>query len=330
MNDDRGREAPSPTAGSPGFGSRRVERPALELDHVFLELAGRTILKDASLAIGAGEFIGVLGPNGAGKTTLMRAVLGLIPVARGAIRLDGEDIARGNPAIGYMPQTRSALASRRVIGRDFVAMAADGHRWGLPLADAATRADVERVLDLVGAQALAARPLSELSGGERQRLLLAQCLLGKPKLLLLDEPLISLDPHRQRIVVELVRRVQRELGITVLFSAHELNPLLNAIDRVLYLGNGAAALGTVDEVITRPVLSRLYGAPIDVMRANGRIFVMSGDVEVEKHDHEHEHDDSAAGHAHSHRSHGHGHEAHRHGETDAHGHSHGHGNTHDV
>ncbi|WP_233196036.1 ATP-binding cassette domain-containing protein [Trinickia soli] len=306
-----------------------ARRPALELDHVSLELGGRKILNDASLTIGEGEFIGVLGPNGAGKTTLMRALLGLVPVAHGAIRIGGDDIARGNPAIGYMPQTRSALASRRVLGRDFVAMAADGHRWGLPIADAATRADLERVLDLVGAQTLAARPLSELSGGERQRLLLAQCLLGKPRLLLLDEPLISLDPHRQRIVVELVRRVQRELGITVLFSAHELNPLLNAIDRVLYLGNGAAALGTVDEVITRPVLSRLYGAPIDVMRVNGRIFVMSGDVEVEKHDHEHEHDDGALSPA---RPHGHRHADHRHGETDGqgHGHSHGHGHTHDV
>ena len=332
MNEESARRTPSSASAA------HTRRPALELDHVSLELAGRTILRGASLTIDEGEFIGVLGPNGAGKTTLMRALLGLVPVAHGAIRIGGEDIARGNPSIGYMPQTRSALASRRVLGRDFVAMAADGHRWGLPIADAATRADVERVLDLVGAQALAARPLSELSGGERQRLLLAQCLLGKPKLLLLDEPLISLDPHRQRIVVELVRRVQRELGITVLFSAHELNPLLNAIDRVLYLGNGAAALGTVDEVITRPVLSRLYGAPIDVMRVNGRIFVMSGDVEVEKHDHEHEHDDGAAGHAHSHRSHDHrhgqAHDEHRHDATDPnrhpHGHSHGHGNTHDV
>ncbi|KAA0087425.1 ATP-binding cassette domain-containing protein [Paraburkholderia sp. T12-10] len=323
MNEESGQRMPSSAAVLP------ARRPALELDHVSLELGGRKILNDASLTIGEGEFIGVLGPNGAGKTTLMRALLGLVPVAHGAIRIGGDDIARGNPAIGYMPQTRSALASRRVLGRDFVAMAADGHRWGLPIADAATRADLERVLDLVGAQTLAARPLSELSGGERQRLLLAQCLLGKPRLLLLDEPLISLDPHRQRIVVELVRRVQRELGITVLFSAHELNPLLNAIDRVLYLGNGAAALGTVDEVITRPVLSRLYGAPIDVMRVNGRIFVMSGDVEVEKHDHEHEHDDGALSPA---RPHGHRHADHRHGETDGQGHrhSHGHGHTHDV
>ena len=299
--------------------------PVLELEHVTLELGDRTILRDTGFVVNQGEFIGVLGPNGAGKTTLMRAVLGLVPAAQGAIRVLGQPVERGHASIGYMPQTRSALAGRRVRGRDFVAMAADGHRWGLPHADAATRADVERVLDLVGGRKLAERPLSELSGGERQRLLLAQCLLGNPKLLLLDEPLISLDPHHQKSVVELVRRVQQELGIAVLFSAHELNPLLNSIDRVLYLGSGVAALGTVDEVITRPVLSRLYGSPIDVMRVNGRIFVMSGDVEVEKHDHEHEHDENG-GHGHSHaHSHAHGH---------SHGHSHQHdssdGHTHDV
>jgi zinc/manganese transport system ATP-binding protein len=271
--------------------------PVLELEHVTLELGGRVILRDTGLVVNQGEFIGVLGPNGAGKTTLMRAVLGLVPAANGAIRVLGQPVERGNASIGYMPQTRSALAGRRVRGRDFVAMAADGHRWGLPHADSATRADVERVLDLVDGRKLAERPLSELSGGERQRLLL-------------DEPLISLDPHHQKSVVELVRRVQQELGIAVLFSAHELNPLLNALDRVLYLGSGVAALGTVDEVITKPVLSRLYGSPIDVMRVNGRIFVMSGDVEVEKHDHEHEHDENG-GHAHTH---GHQHDS-RNGHT---------------
>jgi zinc/manganese transport system ATP-binding protein len=304
-------------AGAPaGAPPARGDTPVLELDNVTLGLGGRTILRDTSFVVNQGEFIGVLGPNGAGKTTLMRAVLGLVPAAGGAIRVLGQTVERGNASIGYMPQTRSALAGRRVRGRDFVAMAADGHRWGLPHADAKTRADVDRVLELVGGTNLSKRPLSELSGGERQRLLLAQCLLGNPKLLLLDEPLISLDPHHQKSVVELVRRVHQELGIAVLFSAHELNPLLNSIDRVLYLGSGVAALGTVDEVITRPVLSRLYGSPIDVMRVNGRIFVMSGGVEVEKHDHEHEHDEEG-GHSHSH---GHSHD---------HGHSHSHSNPHD-
>ncbi|MBB5457569.1 ABC transporter ATP-binding protein [Paraburkholderia sp. Cpub6] len=301
----------TPAGAQSGAPTARGDRPVLELDNATLDLGGRTILRDTSFVVNQGEFIGVLGPNGAGKTTLMRAVLGLVPAVGGAIRVLGQTVERGNASIGYMPQTRSALAGRRVRGRDLVAMAADGHRWGLPHADAKTRADVDRVLELVGGTNLSKRPLSELSGGERQRLLLAQCLLGNPKLLLLDEPLISLDPHHQKSVVELVRRVQQELGIAVLFSAHELNPLLNSIDRVLYLGSGVAALGTVDEVITRPVLSRLYGSPIDVMRVNGRIFVMSGGVEVEKHDHEHEHDEDG-------------------GHTHSHGHSHSRPNPHDL
>ncbi|MGF6510434.1 ABC transporter ATP-binding protein [Paraburkholderia sp. 32] len=309
----------TPAGAQSGAPTARGDRPVLELDNVTLDLGGRTILRDTSFVVNQGEFIGVLGPNGAGKTTLMRAVLGLVPAAGGAIRVLGQTVERGNASIGYMPQTRSALAGRRVRGRDLVAMAADGHRWGLPHADAKTRADVDRVLELVGGTTLSKRPLSELSGGERQRLLLAQCLLGNPKLLLLDEPLISLDPHHQKSVVELVRRVQQELGIAVLFSAHELNPLLNSIDRVLYLGSGVAALGTVDEVITRPVLSRLYGSPIDVMRVNGRIFVMSGGVEVEKHDHGHEHDEDG-GHTHSH--------GHSHSRPDPHDSRDGH--THDV
>ncbi|MBC8739170.1 ABC transporter ATP-binding protein [Paraburkholderia sp. UCT31] len=301
----------TPAGAQSGAPTARGDRPVLELDNATLDLGGRTILRDTSFVVNQGEFIGVLGPNGAGKTTLMRAVLGLVPAVGGAIRVLGQTVERGNASIGYMPQTRSALAGRRVRGRDLVAMAADGHRWGLPHADAKTRADVDRVLELVDGTNLSKRPLSELSGGERQRLLLAQCLLGNPKLLLLDEPLISLDPHHQKSVVELVRRVQQELGIAVLFSAHELNPLLNSIDRVLYLGSGVAALGTVDEVITRPVLSRLYGSPIDVMRVNGRIFVMSGGVEVEKHDHEHEHDEDG-------------------GHTHSHGHSHSRPNPHDL
>jgi zinc/manganese transport system ATP-binding protein len=160
--------------------------------------------------------------------------------------------------------------------------------------------DADRTLDLVGATALAKRPLADLSGGERQRLLLAQALLGNPSILLLDEPLISLDPSRQTAVIDLVRGLQQELGITVLFSAHELNPLLGALDRVLYLGNRQAALGSVDDVITGPVLSRLYGSPIEVVRVAGRIFVMSGQHEVERGDHLHDH-----GHGHDHEHHHH-------------------------
>ncbi len=248
---------------------------AITFDDVTLRLGNRAVLQRISLEIAGGEFVGVLGPNGAGKTTLMRAILGLVPAASGRIAVHGRPVRRGNTLVGYMPQGRSATAAR-LDGRAFVAAAVDGHRWGLPILGRAARLAVDEALDLVGGRSLAARPLAELSGGERQRLLLAQSLLGRPRLLLLDEPLISLDPHRQGEVVRLVRDVQQALGIAVLFSAHELSPLLGALDRVLYLGGGQASLGTVDEVITTPVLSRLYGAPIEVVRAGGRIFVIGG------------------------------------------------------
>jgi zinc/manganese transport system ATP-binding protein len=261
---------------------------AIAFDRVTLAIGGRTILSYADFAIEPGEFIGVLGPNGAGKTTLMRAILGLVPPSTGRIRVLGSAPSRGNPAIGYMPQMRHNVGVQRLSGGEFVLSAANGHRWGLPFAGAAARNDAAWALDAVGASNLAKRPLAEMSGGERQRLLLAQALLGRPSLLLLDEPLISLDPSHQTAVVELARRLQRELGMTVLFSAHELNPLLGALDRVLYLGNGQAALGTVDEVITGPILSRLYGSDIEVVRLGHRIFVMSRECEVEKGEHRHD------------------------------------------
>jgi zinc/manganese transport system ATP-binding protein len=261
---------------------------AIEFRDVALELGGRDVLTAVCLEIATGEFVGVLGPNGAGKTTLLRAALGLVPASRGLIYVLGRPAARGNPAIGYVPQVRSSGGVLRLRGRDFVAGVVDGHRLGLPFVSKAARAEVDRVLDLVGARDLARRPLAEMSGGERQRLLLAQALIGRPQLLLLDEPLVNLDPHHQGDLVGLTKSIRNELGVTILFSAHELNPLLNALDRVLYLGRGQAALGTVDDVITGPVLSRLYGAEIDVVRVKGQIFVMSGAHDVERDNHRHD------------------------------------------
>jgi len=259
---------------------------ALELDRVSLSRGEKTILSDVTLAVGEGEFVGVLGANGAGKTTLMKAVLGLLPLDKGDIRVFGKPVSRGNAAIGYMPQTRSLPPELRLSGRDFLATAIRGDRWGVPLPGKDDRREIDRCLDAVGAQHLASHSLGDMSGGERQRLMIAQALIGSPRLLLLDEPLISLDPHQQGIVVHLVRDLSRSLGLTVLFSAHELNQLLGAVDRVLYLGHGHAALGKVDEVINPDTLSRLYDAPIEVVRAGGHIFVMSGGQIVERDRHE--------------------------------------------
>jgi zinc/manganese transport system ATP-binding protein len=243
--------------------------------------------------VAPGSFVGVLGANGAGKTTLLRAVLGLVAPAAGRIGVLGQAPRRGNPAIGYMPQVRRHIADLGLTGFDLVVGAAGGHRWGWPLASAADRDAAQHALEQVGAADLARRPLAELSGGERQRILIAEALLGNPGLLLLDEPLISLDAGHQRAIIELVHRVGKELGIAVLFCSHELNPLLHAVDEVLYLGGGKAAIGSVDDVINPEVLTRLYGTPITVLKTNGRIFVLADDVGLEMGNHAHDdHDHS--------------------------------------
>lgn len=269
--------------------------PAVELQNVTLQLGAKAVLREVSLAIEPGEFVGVLGPNGSGKTTLMRAILGLLPPASGSLRVFGRAPRRGDPAIGYLPQVRTILPDLRVRGVDFIGASLGGHRWGLPLPSRKQHDAIEAALDAVGARELGARPLAEMSGGERQRLLLAQALLGEPKLLLLDEPLIMLDTRHQEVAIDVVRKLCRARGITVLFSAHELNQLIGALDRVLYLGHGNAVLGAVDEVVTAPVLSRLYGTEIEVVRASGHIFVLSRGRDVERDAHVHE-----DGHGHHH------------------------------
>ena len=259
---------------------------AVSLRGVTLARGERTVLS------GVDEFIGILGPNGSGKTTLLHAVLGLVRPAAGQIRVFGRAPGAASGAIGYLPQKRAGIADLSMRGRDFIGSAVRGERWGLPRLTAADRADIDETLALVEGDDLATRPLSQMSGGELQRLLLAKALLGKPKLLLLDEPLMSLDLRFQAGVVALVQKVRERLGLTVLFTAHELNPLLGVMSRVLYLAYGCAALGSVDEVMTGEVLSRLYRTPIEVLRVGGRIVVVSAHGEMDVHAHHH-HDEHA-------------------------------------
>jgi zinc/manganese transport system ATP-binding protein len=218
----------------------------------------------------------------------MRTLLGLIKPSGGTVHVFGRPPQRGDAAIGYVPQVRTVLPELRMRGLDVVASCLHGERWGIPKLERADRRMIEDTLAAMGARELAERPLSEMSGGERQRLLLAQALIGSPRLLLLDEPLISLDPRHQEAVIDVIRQFGRERGITILFSAHELNQLLGVLDRVLYLGGGRAALGTIAEVVTAPVLSRLYGTDIQVIRAQGHIFVMSQGSNVERANHLHD------------------------------------------
>lgn len=260
----------------------------VEFEDVLIERGKRRVLSGATFRVPRGAFIGVLGPNGAGKTTVLRSMLGLVPAKSGRISVLGGAPRRGHPGIGYMPQFRHGAAQLGHTGFELVLAALGGRSWGWPIASRADRMRAARALDEVGASELARRPIAELSGGERQRVLFAQTLLGDPDLLLLDEPLINLDPGHQRAIVDAVSRVNRRRGSTVLFCAHEVNPLLKAVDFVLYLGNGGAKLGLVDEVITSPVLTGLYDTPIDVARIDGRIYVMAREGELEAYAHHRE------------------------------------------
>jgi zinc/manganese transport system ATP-binding protein len=245
---------------------------AVTLRNATFGYPGRRVLSGIDLTLQQGEFVGLFGANGAGKTTLLRALLGLIKPETGSVDMLGTPAHPGQDAVGYLPQTRDG-AVPPVRGLDVLAASIRGRRLGLPILRAADRAAMASALAQVDAAALAARPLAQLSGGERQRVLIAQALLGSPRVLLLDEPLSGLDPRHQHDVAHLLRSVQLRLGLTVLCSAHDLNVLLPVMDRVLYLGGGNAALGTVSQVVTGPVLTRLYGAPIEVLHAGGRVFV---------------------------------------------------------
>jgi zinc/manganese transport system ATP-binding protein len=248
---------------------------AIEIAGLNLAYGSHTVLHNFNAAIKPGEFIGVFGPNGAGKSTLLKAVLGLNKPIDGKILVLGKAVKRGNTDIGYLPQMRSQLTHSQFSGRAIISAAIAGYRWGVPCISKQQHQEVTRVIELVEAEHYADRSYQQLSGGERQRLLLAQTLLNKPQILLLDEPLANLDPRYQESLIDLVQRLQQQLQITILFTAHDVNPLLGVMDRVLYLARGNAALGTVQEVITTDQLSALYGAPIEVINYQQRLFVIS-------------------------------------------------------
>ena len=245
----------------------------------------KTVWQDAEFAIKKGEFVGVLGPNGAGKTSLFRLLLGLVRPLRGDLLLLGETPRRGHRRIGYVPQRRPIDAETSIETLEFVRLGLYDKRWGVSMSGENERRRARRALRAVDAEALAGRPLGLLSGGELQRVFLAQALIDEPALLLLDEPLSNLDIRRETNLVHLVRKVVREQGVTALLIAHDLNPLLPALDRVMYIANGRVATGTPDEVITSASLSKLYGAPIEVLRgSHGRLAVLGAQEAAHPHE----------------------------------------------
>jgi zinc/manganese transport system ATP-binding protein len=259
-------------------------------------VAGRRVWADVNVGVRRGEFAAVLGPNGAGKSTMIGTILGLVPLSAGGLRVLGGSPGEQNQMIGYVPQRRSFDSEARIRGVDVVRLGLTGPRWGVPIPgarrfSARARDDaqrVEEVIDLVGASPYAYRSIGELSGGEQQRLLIAQALAARPQLLLLDEPLESLDLPNQAAVAALVAKICRAEDVAVVMVAHDINPILTYVDEVIYLAGGHAAAGPPRDVITARTLSELYGTPVEVLSTSaGRLVVVGTAEEATPSDHRH-------------------------------------------
>jgi zinc/manganese transport system ATP-binding protein len=252
----------------------------LSLEGVSLWLSGREILHEVSFSLHAGEFTGLIGSNGAGKTTIFRVILGLETPSAGTVLFGGRPRPRRNRSIGYVPQHVDLDPDAPLRTRDLVGLGIDGDRLGIPLPSKHRRQLVDDMLEAVDAQAFAKARIGNISGGELQRTLIAHALISKPRLLLLDEPLANLDIRSEQEVVALLATIAKQQRIAVLISAHEMNPLLPVMDRVVYVASGRAATGSTDEVVREDVLTALYGHHVDVLHVHGRILVVAGSDEV--------------------------------------------------
>ncbi|HLX21208.1 MAG TPA: ATP-binding cassette domain-containing protein [Gaiellaceae bacterium] len=259
---------------------------AVSLEGAEARIGGHVVWRDVTVHVERGEFVAVLGPNGSGKSTLVRAMLGLQPLSAGRATVLGGSPGTANDRIGYLPQRHAFDATTRIRGIDLVRLGLDGARWGVPLPgrrNRAAAARVERVIELVGATAYARRPIGELSGGEQQRLLIAQALVRGPELLLLDEPLDSLDLPNQAGVAALVERICEEEDVAVLLVAHDVNPIIAYLDAVIYIAGGTAVEGAPEDVIATGTLTELYGVPIEVLRTSDDRLVVVGAPDLHGH-----------------------------------------------
>jgi len=259
-------------------GARGTRPDLLTLDDIGVRLGGRQVLGDVTFSLGRGEFTGIIGPNGAGKTTLLRVILGLIEPSAGRVLINGEPVnAKNKAAIGYVPQKLVIDPDMPLRARDVVGLGIDGNRLGFAFPSRQRRELIEAALADVGAAGYANARVGELSGGEQQRVLIAHALISRPRLLLLDEPLANLDLKSEQEIVAVLGRLAREQNISVLLSAHDMNPLLGVMDRIVYVAHGRVASGPTDEVVTSENLTRLYGHQVDVVRVQNRVLVVAGE-----------------------------------------------------
>lgn len=240
--------------------------PAIHALGLVCGYEGREVIHGLDLNAPSGAFIGVLGPNGSGKSTLLRALTGVLPLAAGEVTLLGTPVRRAYRRqiarrVGVVPQATSVPFE--FTAREVVAMGRTPHIARLHGQSAHDRQAIAAALERTDTAHLAERPISELSGGEAQRIIIARALAQEPELLLLDEPTAFLDLNHQIDVFELLRRLNRDEGLTVLCVSHDLNLASVYCDRLILLREGlVAADGPPAEVVTADRIRDVYGAAV--------------------------------------------------------------------
>lgn len=226
----------------------------MKVSHLKVSFNGENVLDDFSLQISAGDMLAVIGPNGAGKSTLLKAILGVVRPQHGTVLLDS---GQKKTVIGYVPQSRALDEETPVSARDFVSL---GQVSGLfPWHSAGERKTLKEIMAFTDTLRFAGKPVGRLSGGERQRVFLAQALVRRPDLLLLDESTANLDPEAQIQVMDLVRRTAREWGVAVIFISHDLHQVEAYADHILLMTRRFYLTGDRDTILSnRELLKKVY------------------------------------------------------------------------
>lgn len=245
-----------------------IDAPIVATRGVDFSYYNGLVLQDVSLALSPGSMTSLIGPNGSGKTTLLKILCGLLKPKRGQVLLEGQDIGRLSRRqiarkVALVPQELSVPFDFSV--REMVMLGRTPYVRHLRGITAQDHQVVEGTLALTNTAPLAQRPFNELSGGEQQRVIIAMALAQEPRVLLLDEPVVHLDVNHQVEILELIRRLNRQTGLTVLATMHDLNLASLYFDRLVLLNKGRIiASGSPGDVLREDMIRRVFHAEVRI------------------------------------------------------------------